>query len=152
MCQHRRPAYRENTPARSDRQALAGLAPAFALNPVMPSHTSHRRLASRQLKCSEARHWQDGRARGLIKGGEYAVSCLRLAGGHAARSRGPGGDGEPGFALIKVDTKEKAIEWVTNLRRLCGDGESEIVQDQACRQGPPHPLSCGPLPTAIFPW
>jgi len=34
----------------------------------------------------------------------------------------------PGFALIQVDTKEKAVEWVTNLRRLYGDGESKLVQ------------------------
>ncbi len=34
----------------------------------------------------------------------------------------------PGFAVIQVDSKEKAIEWVTNLRRFYGDGESKIVQ------------------------
>jgi hypothetical protein len=34
----------------------------------------------------------------------------------------------PGFTVIQVDTKEKAIEWVTNLRRLYGDGETKVVQ------------------------
>ena len=34
----------------------------------------------------------------------------------------------PGFAVIQVDTKEKAIEWVTNQRRLYGDGETKLVQ------------------------
>ncbi len=34
----------------------------------------------------------------------------------------------PGFAVIQVDTKEKAIEWVTNLRRLYGDGTTNVVQ------------------------
>jgi hypothetical protein len=34
----------------------------------------------------------------------------------------------PGFTVIQVDTKEKAIEWVTNLRRLYGDGETKLVQ------------------------
>jgi hypothetical protein len=34
----------------------------------------------------------------------------------------------PGFTVIQVDTNEKAIEWVTNLRRLYGDGETKLVQ------------------------
>jgi len=34
----------------------------------------------------------------------------------------------PGFSVIQVDSKEKAIEWVTNLRRLYGDGETRLVQ------------------------
>ncbi len=34
----------------------------------------------------------------------------------------------PGFVVIQVDTKEKAIEWVTNQRRLYGDGETKLVQ------------------------
>jgi hypothetical protein len=34
----------------------------------------------------------------------------------------------PGFTVIQVDTKEKAIEWVTNMRRLYGDGETKLVQ------------------------
>ncbi len=34
----------------------------------------------------------------------------------------------PGFTVIQVDTKEKAIEWVTNMRRLYGDGETRLVQ------------------------
>jgi hypothetical protein len=34
----------------------------------------------------------------------------------------------PGFTVIQVDTKEKAIEWVTNMRRLYCDGETKLVQ------------------------
>jgi hypothetical protein len=34
----------------------------------------------------------------------------------------------PGFTVIQVDTREKAIEWVTNMRRLYGDGETKLVQ------------------------
>lgn len=34
----------------------------------------------------------------------------------------------PGFTVIRVDTKEQAIDWVTSLRRLYGDGETRLVQ------------------------
>lgn len=34
----------------------------------------------------------------------------------------------PGFAVIRVDTKEQAIEWVTKQQQLYGDGETNIVQ------------------------
>ena len=34
----------------------------------------------------------------------------------------------PGFTVIQVDSKEKAIEWVTEVRRLYGDGETKLVQ------------------------
>jgi hypothetical protein len=34
----------------------------------------------------------------------------------------------PGFTVIQVDTREKAIEWITNMRRLYGDGETRLVQ------------------------
>ena len=34
----------------------------------------------------------------------------------------------PGFTVIQVDTREKAIEWVTNMRRFYGDGETKLVQ------------------------
>lgn len=34
----------------------------------------------------------------------------------------------PGFAVIQVNSKEDAIEWVTRLREIYGDGESKIVQ------------------------
>jgi len=34
----------------------------------------------------------------------------------------------PGFTVIQVDSREKAIEWVTNMRRLYGDGETKLVQ------------------------
>ncbi len=34
----------------------------------------------------------------------------------------------PGFTVIQVDTREKAIEWVTIMRRLYGDGETRLVQ------------------------
>ena len=34
----------------------------------------------------------------------------------------------PGFTVIRVETKEKAIEWVTSMRKLYGDGETRLVQ------------------------
>jgi hypothetical protein len=33
-----------------------------------------------------------------------------------------------GFAVIKVDSLEEAIEWSKRFRKIVGDGESEIVQ------------------------
>lgn len=34
----------------------------------------------------------------------------------------------PGFVVIKVDTKEQAIEWVAKQQQLYGDGETKLVQ------------------------
>jgi hypothetical protein len=54
-----------------------------------------------------------------------------LADGKISITDGPFLEGKelmPGFAVIQVDTKEKAIEWVTKLRRLYGDGEQKLVQ------------------------
>ena len=34
----------------------------------------------------------------------------------------------PGFTVIRVDSKQEAIEWATKLRRCMGDGEIRIAQ------------------------
>ena len=56
---------------------------------------------------------------------------VRLTAGKTSVTDGPFLEGKelmPGFAIIQLDTKEQAIEWVINLRRLYGDGEQKIVQ------------------------
>jgi hypothetical protein len=69
----------------------------------------------------------------LITGGGLNRKETRivLAEGKVSFTDGPFLEGKelmPGFTVIQVDTKEKAIEWVTNLRRLYGDGETKLVQ------------------------
>jgi hypothetical protein len=58
-------------------------------------------------------------------------SRLRLSDGKVSVTDGPFIEGKefiPGFAIIQVDTKEAALDWVTRLRRIYGDGESRIAQ------------------------
>ena len=37
----------------------------------------------------------------------------------------------PGFTVIRVDSKQEAIEWVTKLRCCMGDGELRMAQVSA---------------------
>jgi hypothetical protein len=56
---------------------------------------------------------------------------LRLAGGKFTVTDGPFIEAKEltgGFAVIKVDSLEQAIEWSKRFRNIVGDGESEIVQ------------------------
>ena len=69
----------------------------------------------------------------LITGGgvNRKETRIHLADGEVAITDGPFLEGKeliPGFVVIQVDTKEKAIEWVTQLRRLYGDGDTNLVQ------------------------
>jgi hypothetical protein len=69
----------------------------------------------------------------LITGGGLHPKETRivLTEGKVSFTDGPFLEGKeliPGFTVIQVDTKEKAIEWVTSLRRLYGDGETRLVQ------------------------
>jgi hypothetical protein len=69
----------------------------------------------------------------LITGGGIHRKETRvlLTEGKVSITDGPFLEGKeliPGFTVIQVDTKEKAIEWVTNLRKLYGDGETKLVQ------------------------
>ncbi len=69
----------------------------------------------------------------LITGGgiNRKETRILLTEGKVSITDGPFLEGKeliPGFTVIQVDTKEKAIEWVTNLRRLYGDGETKLVQ------------------------
>jgi hypothetical protein len=69
----------------------------------------------------------------LITGGGLNRKETRivLTEGKVSFTDGPFLEGKelmPGFTVIQVDTKEKAIEWVTSLRRLYGDGETKLVQ------------------------
>ncbi len=34
----------------------------------------------------------------------------------------------PGFTVIRVDSKQEAIDWVAGLRRCMGDGELRMTQ------------------------
>ncbi len=54
-----------------------------------------------------------------------------LAQGKVSITDGPFLEGKeliPGFSVIQADTREKAIEWVTKMRRFYGDGETRLVQ------------------------
>jgi len=69
----------------------------------------------------------------LVTGGgiHRRETRILLSEGKVSITDGPFLEGKeliPGFTVIQVDTREKAIEWVTNMRRLYGDGETSIVQ------------------------
>lgn len=56
---------------------------------------------------------------------------LRLEAGEVSLSDGPFIEGKelvPGFTVIRVDSKQEAIDWATRLRRCMGDGEIRIAQ------------------------
>lgn len=55
---------------------------------------------------------------------------LRLANGKVTVTDGPFIEAKEliaGFAVIKVNSLEEAIEWTRRFREIIGDGESEIV-------------------------
>jgi hypothetical protein len=69
----------------------------------------------------------------LITGGglNRKETRIHLAEGKVSITDGPFLEGKelmPGFTVIQVDSREKAIEWVTNMRRLYGDGDTSLVQ------------------------
>ncbi len=69
----------------------------------------------------------------LVTGGglHRKETRILLTEGKVSITDGPFLEGKelmPGFTVIQVDTKEKAIEWVTNMRRFYGDGETKLVQ------------------------
>jgi hypothetical protein len=69
----------------------------------------------------------------LVTGGGLPPTETRihLTGGKVSITDGPFMEAKeliPGFTVIRVDTKEKAIEWVTSMRKLYGDGETKLVQ------------------------
>lgn len=56
---------------------------------------------------------------------------LKLGNGKVSITDGPFMEGKeliPGFTLIRVDSNQQAIDWVTKLRRCMGDGELRIAQ------------------------
>jgi hypothetical protein len=56
---------------------------------------------------------------------------VRLAGGKFSVTDGPFIELKEllgGWAIIKTDTKEEAIEWAKRFRSIVGEGESEIVE------------------------
>ncbi len=60
-----------------------------------------------------------------------ATTHLRLEADEVSLSDGPFIEGKeliPGFTVIRVDSKQEAIEWATRLRRCMGDGEIRIAQ------------------------
>ena len=69
----------------------------------------------------------------LVTGGglNRKETRIQLNDGKVAITDGPFLEGKelmPGFVVIQADTKEKAIEWVTAMRRLYGDGQTRLVQ------------------------
>ena len=56
---------------------------------------------------------------------------VRLSDGKVSVTDGPFIEGKelvPGFTVIRVDSKQEAIEWTTKLRRCMGEGELRIAQ------------------------
>jgi len=76
----------------------------------------------------------EGTKSGLIVAtGQLAPTTthLRLKEGNVSVTDGPFIEGKeliPGFTVIRVDSRQEAIDWVTKLRRCMGDGELRIVQ------------------------
>jgi hypothetical protein len=77
---------------------------------------------------------QEARTAGILVAGgglPRKSTRLRLSDGKVSVTDGPFIEGKefiPGFSIIQVDTKEAALEWVTRMRRIYGDGESRIAQ------------------------
>jgi hypothetical protein len=77
---------------------------------------------------------QEGLKSGLIAStGQLAPTTthLRLSAGRVSVIDGPFIEGKeliPGFTVIRVDSREQAIDWVTRLRRCMGDGELRMTQ------------------------
>ena len=56
---------------------------------------------------------------------------IRQSGGEVTVTDGPFIEAKEliaGFAILRVNTKEEAIEWAKRFRAIIGDGESEIVR------------------------
>jgi hypothetical protein len=69
----------------------------------------------------------------IVAGGGLARNSTRvnLSGGKVSVTDGPFIESKefiPGFVVIQVSSREEALEWVTGLRRIIGDGESRITQ------------------------
>lgn len=69
----------------------------------------------------------------VVAGGglQRTSTRLRLSGGKVSVTDGPFIEGKefiPGFSIIQVNTKEEALDWVTRMRRIYGDGEVRIAQ------------------------
>lgn len=77
---------------------------------------------------------QDGIASGLIVStGQLSsdTTHVHLKQGQVTVTDGPFLEGKeliPGYTVIRVDSKQQAIEWVTRLRRCMGDGELRMAQ------------------------
>jgi hypothetical protein len=77
---------------------------------------------------------QEGMQSGLIVSTgqlDSTTTHLRLAHGEISVTDGPFMEGKeliPGFTIIKVDSKQEAIDWVAKLRRSMGDGELRMAQ------------------------
>jgi hypothetical protein len=80
---------------------------------------------------------QEGISSGMIVAtGQLAdtTTHLRLSEGEISITDGPFIEGKeliPGFTVIRVDSKQEAIEWVTKLRSCMGDGELRMTQVSA---------------------
>jgi hypothetical protein len=62
---------------------------------------------------------------------QSTVTHIRLKKGEVSVSDGPfieGKDLIPGFTVIRVDTKQAAIDWATKLRKCMGDGTIRLTQ------------------------
>jgi hypothetical protein len=71
--------------------------------------------------------------KGLIVagGGWPARPPTSLTGGRCLVTDGPFIESKeliPGFTMIQVSSREEALEWVTGLRKIIGDGEFRITQ------------------------
>lgn len=68
-----------------------------------------------------------------------AGARLRMSGGRFAVTDGPFAEAKEvvgGFALIRADSKEQAIEYTKRFMEIAGDGETEIRQVYEASDGP----------------
>jgi hypothetical protein len=95
--------------------------------------TPPRQLSTETL-AELGKFMEEARKSGVLVGGgglQRKSTRLRLSGGTVSVTDGPFIEGKeiiPGFVIIQVNTKEEALDWVTRMRRIYGDGESRIAQ------------------------
>lgn len=76
----------------------------------------------------------EGMASGLIVATgqlDDETTYVKLEGEDVSVTDGPFIEGKeliPGFTIIKVDTRQEAIDWTASLRRCMGDGELRMTQ------------------------
>lgn len=97
-----------------------------------PGHTPFK--PGPQAMAEMGKYMEEAVRKGIIvAGGGLARKSthVRLAEGKVSVTDGPFIESKeliPGFTILQVSSREEALEWVTGLRRIIGDGETRITQ------------------------